>query len=40
VERKFNGWVVLEQSQSDLNPKESARINAEYLANLGYDISL
>ncbi|CAN5415355.1 sugar phosphate isomerase/epimerase [soil metagenome] len=40
VDRKFNGWVVLEQSQSDLNPKESARINAEYLANLGYDISL
>lgn len=40
VERRFSGWVVLEQSQSDLNPRESARINAEYLDNLGYDISL
>jgi inosose dehydratase len=38
VERKFSGWVVLEQSQSDINPKESARINAEYLTALGYEI--
>lgn len=39
VDRAFGGWVVLEQSQSDINPKESARINADYLTGLGYDIS-
>ena len=34
--REFGGWVVLEQSQSDESPLESARINAAYLAGLGY----
>ncbi len=38
VRRKFAGWVVLEQSQSDVSPLESARINAAYLTGLGYDI--
>ena len=38
VKRRFSGWVVLEQSQSDISPRESARVNAEYLARLGYDI--
>lgn len=37
-ERRFPGWVVLEQSQSDVSPLESARINAQYLHGLGYDI--
>jgi inosose dehydratase len=36
--RSYEGWVVLEQSQSDVSPQESARINAEYLRNLGYQI--
>ncbi len=38
VRRRFDGWVVLEQSQSDVSPLESARINAAYLKDLGYDI--
>ncbi len=38
VRREFTGWVVLEQSQSDISPLESARINADYLRGLGYDI--
>jgi len=36
--RGFTGWVVIEQSQSDVSPLESARINAAYLAGLGYVI--
>ncbi len=36
--RKFGGWTVLEQSQSDVSPLESARINAAYLKGLGYEI--
>jgi inosose dehydratase len=39
-ERRFAGWVVLEQSQSEISPLESARINAAYLQELGYDISV
>jgi len=38
-ERRFPGWIVLEQSQSEVSPLESARINAAYLQELGYDIS-
>ncbi len=33
----FPGWVVIEQSRSDVSPRESARVNAEYLRALGYD---
>jgi inosose dehydratase len=36
--RGFKGWVVLEQSQSEESPLESARINAAYLEGLGYSI--
>jgi len=36
VRRRYAGWVVLEQSQSDVSPLESARINAAYLRALGY----
>ncbi len=32
----FAGWVVVEQSVSDVSPFESARINAEFLSSLGY----
>jgi inosose dehydratase len=35
-ERGFPGWVVLEQSQSDQSPHESASVNAAFLRGLGY----
>jgi inosose dehydratase len=38
-QRGYDGWVVLEQSQSDQSPLESAKINAKYLGDLGYDVS-
>ena len=38
-DNRFPGWVVIEQSRSDVSPLESARINAAYLTDLGYDIS-
>ena len=38
TEREFPGWVVLEQSQSAVSPRESARINAAYLDGLGYEV--
>lgn len=34
---RFPGWVVVEQSRSDVSPPASARANAAYLARLGYD---
>lgn len=37
-DRAFTGWVVLEQSQSDQSPLESARINARYLNDIGYHV--
>jgi sugar phosphate isomerase/epimerase len=37
---KFDGWVVVENSRSDVSPAESARINADYLRGLGYSLSL
>jgi inosose dehydratase len=38
ADRRFTGWVVLEQSQSDVSPRESAQINADYLRAHGYEI--
>lgn len=38
ADRGFPGWIVLEQSQSDTSPLESARINAQYLGSIGYEI--
>ena len=37
-DRGFAGWVVIENSRSDVSPVTSAAINAEYLAGLGYAI--
>lgn len=34
--RDYDGWVVIEQSVSDVSPFESARINAEFVRSLGY----
>lgn len=36
--RGFAGWVVIENSRSDVSPLTSARINAAYLTDLGYAI--
>ena len=36
--QQFAGWVVVEQSLSDVSAAHSAQINADYLAGLGYEI--
>ena len=38
--QKFPGWVVIEQSRSDVSPAESAKLNAKYLKALGYALTL
>lgn len=35
-ESDFPGWIVVEQSRSDVSPLMSARMNADYLRQLGY----
>ncbi|MDQ3693455.1 MAG: sugar phosphate isomerase/epimerase [Chloroflexota bacterium] len=35
--QRYAGWVVIEQSVSDVSPYESARINAAFVRGLGYD---
>jgi len=37
-DRGFAGWVVIENSRSDISPAHSARMNADYLTSLGYAI--
>ena len=37
-DRGFAGWVVIENSRSDVSPATSARINADYLTGLGHRI--
>ncbi|MFN8593861.1 MAG: sugar phosphate isomerase/epimerase [Thermomicrobiales bacterium] len=34
---RFPGWVVVEQSRSDISPLSSATKNASYLRGIGYD---
>ena len=34
----FPGWVVVEQSRSDVSPERSAAVNAAYVRGLGYEI--
>lgn len=36
--QNFGGWVVIENSRSDVSPFESARINADFLTGLGYSL--
>jgi sugar phosphate isomerase/epimerase len=36
VRREYRGWVVIEQSQSDISPLESSRVNATFLRSLGF----
>jgi sugar phosphate isomerase/epimerase len=40
IAQKFPGWVVIEQSRSDVSPAESARVNAQYLTDRGYSMAL
>ncbi len=36
----FEGWIVIEQSRSDVSPAESAQVNASYLRDLNYSLQL
>ncbi len=38
--QQFPGWVVIEQSRSDVSPAESARVNAQYLRDHNYSLAL
>ena len=38
--QRFPGWVVIEQSRSDVSPAESARANAEFVRGLGHALEL
>jgi inosose dehydratase len=38
--QEFPGWVVVEQSRSEVSPAESARVNANYLRALEYSLDL
>lgn len=40
VESAFPGWIVVEQSRSDVSPAESARVNADYLRAHHYALAL
>jgi inosose dehydratase len=37
-EQRFGGWVVIEQSRSDVSPLVSARVNAAAIDRLGYSL--
>lgn len=37
-DQSFPGWVVVEQSRSEISPAESARVNADYVRGLGYGL--
>ncbi len=36
----FTGWVVIENSRSDISPAHSAQFNADYVTGLGYSLNL
>jgi sugar phosphate isomerase/epimerase len=38
--RQFTGWIVIENSRSDISPAHSARLNADYLRALGYTLDI
>jgi inosose dehydratase len=38
--QKFLGWVVIEQSRSDISPAASAKANAKFLRGLGHSLDL
>lgn len=39
-DNNFGGWVVVEQSRSDVSPSASAKANAAFVRNLGYSLDL
>ncbi|MCA9858388.1 MAG: TIM barrel protein, partial [Thermomicrobiales bacterium] len=40
IDHRFGGWVVVEQSRSDVSPLTSAQANAEFVRSLGYSLEL
>lgn len=40
ADHRFGGWVVVEQSRSDISPSASAQANAKFVKNLGYALEL
>ncbi len=40
ADNQFPGWVVVEQSRSDVSPLASAQANAEFVKKLGYSLEL
>ena len=40
VDTQFPGWVVVEQSRSDISPLVSAQTNAAFVKQLGYSLEL
>lgn len=36
--QSFPGWVVVEQSRSEVSPRRSAEVNAAYIRSLGYEL--
>ena len=40
ADNQFGGWVVIEQSRSDVSPSASAQANAEFVKKLGYSLEL
>ncbi len=40
TDNAFPGWVVVEQSRSDVSPLASAQANAEFMKTLGYSLEL
>ncbi len=38
--QRFEGWIVVENSRSDVSPAYSAQVNADYLRGLGYSLSV
>lgn len=38
--QRFAGWVVVEQSRSDVSPAQSAQMNADFLRGLHYSLEL
>lgn len=37
---EYKGWLVIENSRSDISPAHSASFNADYLKTLGYSLEL
>lgn len=37
---RYEGWLVIENSRSDISPAHSARFNADYIRRLGYSLEL